>query len=126
MDRIGRNAIIFIMIALLNFPAFKPSAYAEMIDTETAYSVETRARLLDKAEKFLVRDDVATALIGFGVERNAVMDRVALMTDDELLSLSANIDQAPAGAGAVEVVGIVFIVLIILELVGVTDIFKKF
>ena len=49
----------------------------------------------------------------------------AALSDSELVQLSENIDQAPAGAGVVEVVGIVFIVLIILELVGVTDIFKK-
>jgi uncharacterized membrane protein (Fun14 family) len=34
-------------------------------------------------------------------------------------------DQMPAGGDALAVIGIVFLVLIILELVGVIDIFKK-
>ena len=41
----------------------------------------------------------------------------------ELAQLDGRLDQLPAGAGIVEVVGVVFVVLLILELVGVTDIF---
>ena len=40
--------------------------------------------------------------------------------------LAQQIEELPAGAGLIEVVGIVFVVLIVLELVGVTDVFKAF
>jgi len=42
-----------------------------------------------------------------------------------LRTLADRMAQAPAGGDALAVVGIVFVVLIILELVGVIDIFKK-
>jgi hypothetical protein len=35
-------------------------------------------------------------------------------------------EQMPAGGDALAIIGIVFLVLLILEAVGVTDIFKKF
>ena len=47
------------------------------------------------------------------------------MTPDELARLSRGLDELPAGAGALEVIGVVFLVLLLLELVGVIDIFKK-
>jgi len=45
--------------------------------------------------------------------------------DFELRSLADRMEQMPAGGDALAVIGIVFVVLIILELVGVIDIFKK-
>jgi hypothetical protein len=43
----------------------------------------------------------------------------------ELNALANRIDSMPAGAGVLEMVGIVFIVLLILEAVGVLDIFQE-
>jgi len=48
------------------------------------------------------------------------------LTDSELRTLAGKIAEAPAGADALAVIGIVFVVLLILEMVGVIDIFKKF
>ena len=60
-----------------------------------------------------------------GVDPSAVDARVARLTDSELRSLADRMEQMPAGGDALAVIGIVFVVLIILELVGVIDIFKK-
>ena len=43
----------------------------------------------------------------------------------EISQLQNHLNDLPAGGGAIEVIGIVFIVILILELVGVIDIFKK-
>jgi hypothetical protein len=43
----------------------------------------------------------------------------------ELRSLAGQMSGMPAGGDALAVIGIVFIVLLILELTGVIDIFKK-
>ena len=42
----------------------------------------------------------------------------------ELKQLDGRLDQLPAGAGVLEVIGFVMLVLIILEVVGVIDVFK--
>jgi hypothetical protein len=47
------------------------------------------------------------------------------LSDSELLLLEAEMDRQVAGGDALAVIGTVFLVLLILELVGVTDIFKK-
>ena len=49
------------------------------------------------------------------------------MSDAELLALDGRLSELPAGSDSVvTVIGIVAIVLIILELVGVTNIFTNF
>ena len=55
----------------------------------------------------------------------AIEGRLAALSQDEIASLADQIEQAPAGGDALAVIGIVFVVLLILELVGVIDIFKK-
>jgi hypothetical protein len=60
-----------------------------------------------------------------GVEQAAIDGRLAALSEDEIASLADQIQTAPAGGDFLAVVGVVFVVLIILELVGVIDIFKK-
>jgi len=61
----------------------------------------------------------------FGVAPEAVMERVQYLSDAEVTALAGSLDRQIAGEGLLEVVGIVFVVLLVLELVGVIDIFKK-
>ena len=60
-----------------------------------------------------------------GVDPLAADARIAALTDQELQLLATDLENLPAGGSALGVVGIVFIVLLILELVGVIDIFNK-
>lgn len=98
---------------------------SEMISTEAALGIDNRQELLNVTESFILQEKVAVELSRLGVDREHLVARIRSMTDEELAALAENIDSMPAGAGAIEVIGIVFLVLLILELVGVTDIFKK-
>jgi hypothetical protein len=87
--------------------------------------VEMRQAAITKVELLLARQDVAKQLQAFGVPPQSVIERVNNMTNAELLALEGQIDEQVAGGDALAVVGIVFVVLLILEIVGVTDIFKS-
>ena len=108
-------------LILVGFPA-----QAAMIGTEQAVSTEARAANLATVQQFMARDEVRAQLEGLGVEPTLAADRVASLSDAELQQMAFNIESQPAGAGALAVVGIVFIVLLILELVGVTNVFQSF
>jgi hypothetical protein len=73
------------------------------------------------------RDDVRAELLRLGVEPKMAEERLAALTPAELQLLQHQMDQLPAGAGGevFAVIGIVFVILLILELVGVTNIFSK-
>lgn len=121
----GRRIVSIVIAITISLPPYIPSAMSEMISTEAALGIDNRQELLNVTESFILQEKVAVELSRLGVDREHLVARIRSMTDEELAALAENIDSMPAGAGAIEVIGIVFLVLLILELVGVTDIFKK-
>tara|TARA_Y100001933_G_scaffold261306_1_gene315750 strand:- start:3956 stop:4324 length:369 start_codon:yes stop_codon:yes gene_type:complete len=117
---IVRNAMIGLLLAAMTLPA-----HAQLVSTGDALALET-GQLEQRVEAFLLRDDVAAELAQYGISHERAMARVDNMSAAELEQLSGRIDELPAaGDGVIVIAGIVFVVLIILELVGVTDIFKS-
>jgi hypothetical protein len=103
-----------------------PAANAVLLGTDSALiNPETISTQDDAIQAFLARETVQQQLVQMGVNPELAMARVNALTPTERQLLEKNISDLPAGAGVIEVIGIVFIVLLILELVGVTDIFKK-
>lgn len=100
-------------------------AHAQMVSTGDALALE-QGRLEARIEAFLLRDDVAAELAELGVSHEMAMARVANMSAAELEQVAGRIDEMPAaGDGVFVVLGVVFFVLVVLELVGVIDIFNK-
>jgi len=112
-------------IALLNLGS-PLVAQAGLIGTLQAVEAETRAQDLATVSSTLASDQVREQFAALGVDPIQVESRVAALTDSELRMLAGKVAEAPAGADALAVIGIVFLVLLILEAVGVIDIFKKF
>lgn len=100
-------------------------ADAAMIGTQSAAAMEQRAEYVSDIKSWLARDDVRRQLVQMGVDPADASSRISSMTADEVRTLHQRIDELPAGAGLLEVIGIVFVVLLILELVGVTHIFTN-
>ncbi len=101
-------------------------AGAAIVGTQQALVEQAPSAHGARVEAFLARDEVARELARQGVDPALVQERIAALSDQELARLAGEIDGLPAGAGVIEVVGIVFIVLLILELVGVTNVFSGF
>ena len=111
-------------LAVVNV-GFVNVAQAGIVDT-SAMVQTTRDANLTAVQTQLARDDVRAQLSRFGVDADSVEQRLASLSDSELASLSQRMQDAPAGGdGLLAVIGVAFVVLLILELVGVIDIFKK-
>jgi hypothetical protein len=105
---------------------FQGSASAGVIGTQEYLAGADRAGQIAQIQSTLARQDVRDQFVRLGVDSAAASERVASLTDQELMQITGKLDQLPAGGdGLLAVIGIVFIVLLILELTGVTDIFKK-
>ncbi|MDT8387287.1 MAG: PA2779 family protein [Thiogranum sp.] len=113
--------ILVINTALIGFPV---SSVAAPISTQTMLQLEQREARIDRIEAALRQDQVQQAFVEMGVAPAEAQQRVAALTDSELATLEQQLDQLPAGGDLLAVVGIVFVVLIILDLVGVTDVFS--
>ena len=124
-SKILRNFVIRLAsISLLSLGLMQASS-AAMIGTQQVVQSQARDARITRLETMFAREDVARQLVAFGVDPLVVQSRVDNMTDNELLALEGRLDKHLAGGDAVALVGAVFIVLIILEIVGITDIFKK-
>lgn len=121
----NRIFVYALCLALLNL-ASPQVAQAALVGTSQAVEAAgTRAQDLALVNSELAREQVRGQMAAMGVDPLAVEARVARLTDSELCSLADRMEEMPAGGDALAVIGIVFVILIILELVGVIDIFKK-
>ena len=86
-----------------------------MIGTDRALaearSTDQRERLLNALERDAVRD----ALVARGVNPDAAAERIDRLNDQELASLSAQMDELPAGAGATTLLLVIIILVLLLR-----------
>ncbi|HQY68927.1 MAG TPA: PA2779 family protein [Pseudomonadales bacterium] len=104
---------------------FSTGVAAAVIDTQQAVTMDAREQRIAAVSATLAREDVRSAMIELGVEPQQAQLRVASLSDAELARLEGQLQQLPAGGSALGLVGAVFLVLLILEITGVIDIFKK-
>ena len=69
------------------------------------------------------RADVQQQLLGMGVNVEDVEARVNMMTQEEITQLSQQIEDLPAGGDILGVLLVIFIVFVITDAIGATDIF---
>lgn len=126
MNKILKKSVVhLVIISMLGFSS-PMVAEAGVIGTLAGIEAARRGRDLASVNAALAREEVRRQLAAMGVAPADVEARLASLTDAELRTLAERIDSLPAGAGALEVLGIVFLVLLVLEAVGVIDIFSKF
>ena len=119
-----RRACVAVLSASLVSLGLQAPASAGVVGTAEAIASQNRnARAVIDAT--LARADVRAELERMGVDAADIEGRLDALSEAEVATLAGQIGDAPAGGDALAVIGIVFVVLVILELVGVIDIFKK-
>ncbi len=119
-----RKPLAIVLSAVLIWSGLVTSATAAVIGTRDAVSMQTHQQRVAEVQAGLARADVRQAMVDMGVDPLQAQMRVASLNEQELAQLQGHLDTLPAG-GILEIIGLVFVVLLILELTGVTDIFKK-
>ena len=104
----------FALLTVLGLAAaiLMPRAYADMIPTESAQTVDDRA----KVKSMLERPEVVREMQKMGIPPEKAAARVDAMTDGEVSQLAGRLDALPAG-GAVSNEQLLLVVVIVLLLV---------
>ena len=121
---VKRLIIVPLLITFCIVSALTPVAQAAVIDTQTILAAQADSPQAE-VQAFLARGEVRDQLVALGVDPDDASGRVAALTDQEISLLQNHINDLPAGSSALAVLGALFLVLIVLELVGVTNIFSK-
>ena len=121
MKFIGKYLSVLLTITMISMSY--QSAQAAMIANDVVISQaqlqDARSELLQKFQ----RADIRQQLLDMGVNQNAVEERIALMTGEEIAQLNQQIDELPAGGDILGVILVIFIVFVITDVIGATDIF---
>jgi hypothetical protein len=103
--------------------------HAVIVGTEQAMGLaaqaDARTDLLAEVRSALQREDVQKQLVELGVDPQLALERIGSLTPDELAALDGQLDDLPAGGSLLAVLGVLLVVLIVLDLVGVTNVFAK-
>ncbi|WP_372521931.1 PA2779 family protein [Sulfuricaulis sp.] len=113
--------LIIFGLLMLSLPL--PTAHAGMIGTEAVVNAAQVQQDRERLRNAFNRDDVKSQLIARGVDPAQVQARVDSLTDQEVQSLSGKIDQLPAGGDGLDLLVFIFIVLLITDILGFTNIF---
>lgn len=98
-------------------------AQASMISNAELAAVEAQLELRDQVMQQMTRADVQQQLVAMGVSVKDVEQRIAAMTDAEIAQLHSQLQDLPAGAGVIGIALFVFVVFVITDVIGATDIF---
>ena len=104
--------IMAVMMLLISTPY--QSALASLINTETVLAENQSQEARDYLKQLMAREDVRSALIAQGIDPLEAEARIASLSDSEIIKLADQIENLPAGQGAI---GLVIAVLVIIILV---------
>lgn len=123
----ARPVCLFLTILMVLTAMPYHHALAAMIGTETVLDGARGDAARRHVNSILAREDVQAVLAEQGIDPLEARARVASLTDSEIIYLADTIDRMPAGGDALGVIVgaalIVFIVLLITDIMGVTDVF---
>jgi len=118
-----RSICRVLALAFLAVAVHVPVASAALVGTEAAVGAAQARAERARVQQLLEREEVKRQLIAAGVAPSELEARVSALSDAEVSELAARIDALPAGGDAFGVILFVFVVLVITDYLGFTDIF---
>ncbi|MDX2446772.1 MAG: PA2779 family protein [Desulfobacterales bacterium] len=117
---------IFLVTLMLTLSLPYQSALAALVGTEDLMGSQKATEARAYISSVLAREDIQTALIIRGIDPIEAQARVGTLTDQEAIQFADTMEQLPAGGLIGYLVGLtvfVFLVLLVTDILGYTDIF---
>ncbi|MBP5980208.1 MAG: PA2779 family protein [Halomonas sp.] len=117
------TALVITSLPVAAAPAAPQSM--DLVSTQSVLAGDRAGADREKINEVLARADVQDQLLKQGVDLDEVDARVAALSDAEAQQMAQQLDQLPAGAGG-GVIGAlfaVFIILLITDILGLTDVY---
>lgn len=100
-----------------------PAAHAAMVGTDTELARAERAQQEQQIVEALSREEARATLARYGVQPEQVEQRLSRLTDAEVNRLAQQADNLPAGESVLGALVLILVILVVLDLLGATDIF---
>lgn len=122
MKALKRTFSLILAIALIGISI--GNAQASIITNDQIIHKTVQANDRVALMQTINRADVQAKLSSMGVSSADIEARIDQMTNEEIAQLNQHIAELPAGAGILGVALTVFIVLVITDMLGATDVFS--
>jgi hypothetical protein len=113
-----------VLITTFSFLSLTQTANATLISTQQFAMEVPAANSRAPLATAINRPDVQAQLEAFGITKEEAQNRIAALSDEEVLALNNNIDSLPAGGGLVGALVLIFVVLLVTDILGFTKVYS--
>ncbi|MDZ7661624.1 PA2779 family protein [Thiohalophilus sp.] len=114
---------LFILTTMLSLGITAPG-YAAMLGTNDILAGDSLQQERAHVKEVLQRDEVRDQLVALGVDPADAIERVDAMTEQEIRMLAGQLEELPAGASALGLLAFVLVVLLITDLLNLTNVYN--
>jgi hypothetical protein len=118
---------LFLAVFMVILSGPYQSATAALIGTESVINTDRAQNAREYLKSLLAREDVRNALVSQGIDPREAKNRIDSLTDEEATLVADQLQELPAGGSffttLLIVALIVFLVLLVTDITGYTDIF---
>ena len=116
------KALVYVLVLSFTFVQTAP-AIAGIVGTDRFLTEQTIQQDRENLRSLMTRSEVRTLLQQNGLTVEQAQQRVDALTNSEVRQLAQRFEELPAAGDAGVVILVIVLVVIILELAGITDIF---
>ncbi len=124
MFRKFRKGFSLIILTTMMSLGITTPGYAAMLGTDDILTGDSLQQERAHIKEVLQRDEVRDQLVTLGVDPADAIERIDAMTQQEVQMLAGQLDAIPAGGSALGLLGFVLIVLLITDLLNVTNVYN--
>lgn len=118
-----KKPVAITMMAAFLVGGIAAPASADMVDNKQLSMQSELQMQRDSVMNLMAREDVQSTMMAYGISASDIESRINNLTEAEMLQIQGQLDQLPAGEGALGAVLTILLIFILLDLAGVTDIF---
>lgn len=120
--RLGKIIPVLSILALVSLHMVP--LQAAMVDNSQLIADSQQQMTKQEVLSQLDRQDVQDKLVAMGVDIDDAKQRIAQMSEQELAQLAQDFEQMPAGSGVIGALLVIFIVFVVTDMLGATDVFS--
>lgn len=117
-----RRPIAVLLSILLALSPLLP-AQAAMIGNEQIINQHQQGQTRDSLQQLLQQQSARQQLQALGVSPDLLKNRIDSLTDSELARINRHVDTLDAGGNILGILLVIFVVFVITDVIGATDIF---
>lgn len=119
----SRRWCVLLILALFSLGLVQPVT-AAMVSTQSLLAQQQATQQRLELRDMLQRDEVRAQLVSLGVEPDAALARVDVLTDEEVATLHQQIEDLPAGGGVAGTIVLILLILALTDVLGYTDVYS--